>query len=292
LKPRLIKWAGRLGVVLSLALMIGILWSSAGQLQSLDWKKFLAPSLIGLGIYGISLILQGWLWVVLVSNMTGVPWGWWDVRVYTTTHFMRRIPGAPWYMAGRALAYREQGRSGGAALTASLVEWGGILIAAGVLLSIFQWGVIGLLATLFIVGLGLTLWPLARKLKALPQRLRPFFELRRRWVLAVLLIYLFVWLLGGLMLYLLIASAQPESNLDFIQVVSLWALGGGLSLLTVIVPAGLGVREISITILLQPYLGAALALVIALLMRVLFTVGDFFWGGILWLTSTGFLSKE
>ena len=292
MKRRLVNWAGKFGVALSLVLMFGILWSSATQLQSLEWKRFIVPSLIGIGIYGISLIMQAWLWIVLVSNMTGVPWSWWDVKVYITTHFMRRIPGAPWYMAGRALMYREQGRSGGAALAASLVEWVGVLITAAMWFSIAQWGVSGLIGSLAIIGVGLIVWPRVKKLRFLPQRLKPFAELRRRWISIAIAVYLFVWLLGGLMLYLLIASAQPNSNLNFIQVVSLWALGSGLSLLTVMAPAGLGVREISITILFQPYLGTAVALIVALLMRLLFTIGDFVWGGILWLTSKIFSSNR
>ena len=62
----------------------------------------------------------------------------------------------------------------------------------------------------------------------------------------------------------------------------IWALTGGIgSLLSVVVPAGLGVRELTLTVLLSPPMSVAEAIVVAILLRILYVGGSLVWGGLL-----------
>jgi uncharacterized membrane protein YbhN (UPF0104 family) len=71
----------------------------------------------------------------------------------------------------------------------------------------------------------------------------------------------------------------------------IWALGGGGSMILVFVPSGLGIRELSLIWLLQPYLPQTSAVTVALLTRFVYTVGDFLWGTLGWYVSNRALKK-
>jgi uncharacterized membrane protein YbhN (UPF0104 family) len=135
------------------------------------------------------------------------------------------------------------------------------------------------------MGLIALAWPWLGRWHHLPQRLKQFGRIPRRWILLIFGAYTLAWLLGGLILDILILAATPSVYPNLWKITALWALGGGASLLAVIAPAGLGVRELTLTVLLQPYLGTGLSLALALLFRVLFTLGDLIWGGLFWVLS-------
>ena len=275
---RLLGWAA---IVLSLALIGRILWTSAGQLRDLDWRVFVGPGVLGLGLYGVSLGLQAAVWTGLVSTLSLSVWSWRDVEVYFSTHLTRRLPGLPWYMGGRMIAYEKGSLRSRAALSASLIEWGGMLMAAGVwaLVGYLQGvrlalALAGLVALVLAASRILSNWPRARKWVQLDQ-------LRAGPLLLAAASYGVAWLLGGLILHLLVTARIPSAGL--LAVTSAWAVSGVASMVMVFMPAGLGVRELTLTLVLGPQLGDALALVVALLIRILFALGDLIWGGAFWL---------
>lgn len=287
MKRRWLRWLSWVAVVLSVAIMGGFLWASAGQLRQLDWRGFLYPVAVGLALYGLSLGLQAVVWTGLVSQMTGRRWGWWDVGVYYATHLTRRLPGAPWYMAGRAMIYQERDRGGEAALAASLLEWGGMLATAGGWVAVGKRGLAGGLG----VGLGLALialaWGRLRRSDRLPGRVRSLAALSARRILLAWVAYSAAWVLGGAILYLLVRAAMPGTPGNLLTFTSTWAISGAISMLALAIPAGLGIREVTLTALLQPSLGTGLSVVVALLIRALFTTGDLVWGGLIGLLVRG-----
>ncbi len=276
-----IRPLGWLGVALSLAIMGYLVWTNAAELRTLNWQRFIGPVVMGLAVYGLSLALQGIVWIRTVARLTGLSWGWWDIEVYSVTHLMRRLPGGPWYMAGRAVMYGDRGRGGAEALAVSLLEWAGLLIAGAIWFLAGRWGVWGCLASaggIAIIGwLAYHLRYLQKRFPGL-QRWLPVAGLSPAWLGTTLASYLFSWFLGGLILYLLAGAASPLNSLSLLNVTVLWAAGGSLGMLAVMMPAGFGVREVTLTVLLQPFVGAAMAVVITVLLRVLFTVGDMIWG--------------
>lgn len=283
MKRKWLRALGWVGVLLSLGIVVGILWRSVGQLRELEWRQFLWPGLIGLGLYGVSLALQAFVWTGLVSRLSLSSFSWRDVQVYFATHLTRRLPGLPWYMAGRALSYERGTGRPTAAMLASLVEWGGMLLAAGL------WAIVGhlrgMMLALAIAGMAVLLLAayLGKSRLLWTERLEVVARVPAGWAVLAGVSYTLAWLLGGLILYCLIPLRA--SLISVIDVTSTWALSGGASMLMVFVPAGLGVRELTLSLLLRPHMGDALALVVALLMRVLFIMGDLMWGGLYWLVA-------
>jgi uncharacterized membrane protein YbhN (UPF0104 family) len=234
----------------------------------------------------------------MIARVGRVSGGWRDVEIYAYTYLMRNLPGAMWYLAGRTVMYRERGIGAGVTLAASSMEWLLLLAAAVSVYSSLS------LAALSLWLLGLLIFPLLlglillapRILRSVPDRYWPP-GVVRRWLTGIsasavppnrdlalwLSLYVIAYVIGGLILFLLTHGVMPESSITVIDAIRIWALTGGIGfLVTMFVPAGLGVRELTLTALLAPYVPDVGALLVALLLRMLFIASDLVWGGLMW----------
>lgn len=283
MRTRILRWLGWLATIASMLFIVAALWTSAQYLGSVEWSRYIPSLLVGFVIYGISLGIQMLVYVDLVARLTGQPWGWWDIGVYSTMQLMRRIPGAPWYMAGRSLKYHERGKGGRVALVASVVEWVGMLAAASAWYIAQSSGRFDIIGLIIVPSLFLGIWNSIRWRVGKSAKWQSLSRLPAAWSVVTGGLYLAAWLLGGAILYIIADTAQTGTFSDIFSATGIWVIGGGLSILAVMVPAGLGIREVTLTLLLQPYVGLAVSIVVALLMRLVFVLGDIIWGGCFWL---------
>lgn len=269
------RWLIRIGIAASFVLVGWFLWQHVEELSTVDWRTMIRPVAFGLLLYGLALGIQGAVWVGLFAQLTATPWNWQDVGTYFTTHLMRRLPGAPWYMAGRAVAYRERSSEAvRAALAVSLLEWGGIIFSGLVWVAWGHWGWSGLLGAtgaLILLVPGLRRWHWLTRWIPLER-----FSLSALYV--ALVGYGTQWFIAAWMLYQLLMALTPKHTLSLWETGRLWAISGIISNLAVFAPAGLGIREASLVALLEPHVGLGCAAMAALLMRAIFTVGDLLWG--------------
>jgi len=263
-----------------------------------DWHAYLTVCGRGFLLYPISLSVQALTWGMMIARLGRVAGGWRDVEIYAYTHLMRRLPGALWYLAGRAVIYRERGIGPGVTLAASGLEWLLLLVAAvsiygGLGLSGPRSWLLGLVMLTLLVAV--SVWALKALGSAQDRRWLPGFA--RHWLgglsvtampqskdLALWVgLYAIAYVIGGLILFLLVHGVAPESSVTLTDAIRIWALTGGVGFLTsVIVPAGMGIRELTMTALLAPEVSTVAALLIALLLRMLFIVSDLVWGGLMW----------
>ncbi len=275
MKSPWLRWLSRIAVLASFGLIGWFLWKNADELRGVDWRLLTVPALLGLLLYGVALGLQGAVWIKLFSILTSTPWTLEDVKTYFMTHLMRRLPGAPWYMAGRAAMYRERSpEAARAALAVSFVEWGGIILSGLAWLALGRWGWGAAALTLCLLALAVV--PLRRW--KWPTRWVTLERFSVRSLVAALVAYEGQWLLAAIMLHLLLRALASARAPVFLETGAIWATSGIVSSLAVFAPAGLGIRELSLVGLLEPYTGLGVATVAALLMRVIFTVGDVLWG--------------
>lgn len=269
------RWLTRGGVALSFGLMGWFLWRHVEDLRAVDWHAMAFPMLLCLVLYGVALGIQGAVWIVLFTRLTDTRWTWGDVKTYFTTHLLRRLPGAPWYMAGRAVAYQERSSEAvRAALAVSLLEWGGIILSGLVWVAWGRWGWIGMLGAvgmLLILVAGLRCW-------RWPAHWVPLERFSLFTLYGALAGYGVQWYLAAWMLFLLLKNLSPEHAPSLLETGGLWAVSGVVSSLAVFAPAGLGIREISLMALLEPWVGLGHAALAAFLMRIIFTIGDIIWG--------------
>lgn len=252
-------------------------------------------------LYPVSLTIQALTWSMMIGRLAQIARGWHDVEIYAYTHLMRRLPGGVWYLVGRTMVYRELGAEGTATLAASGLEWLLLLLAAGLV-----WGSIKLfrvttwwLGAALILGVAAAVLATARWIAAhgaeIQSRLPGF---AHRWMEAWSATparpragelalwtgaYAVAYGIGGLILFRLVISLAPAAGVTLPDAVSVWALTGGVASLTsTILPAGLGIRELTLTALLTPEVATTRAVLVALLLRALFIVGDLIWGGTMW----------
>lgn len=275
MKSPWLRWLSRIAVLISFGLIGWFLWKNADELRSVDWWLLIIPVLLGLLLYGLALGLQGAVWIQLFSILTSTPWTLEDVKTYFMTHLMRRLPGAPWYMAGRAAMYRERSSEAArAALAVSFVEWGGIILSGLAWFALGRWGWGAAALTLCLLLLAMV--PLRRW--KWPTRWVNLERFSLQSLVVTLIAYGGQWLLAAIMLHLLLCALTFYHAPDFLETAAVWATSGIVSSLAVFAPAGLGIRELSLVALLEPSTGLGVATVAALLMRVIFTIGDVLWG--------------
>ncbi len=287
---------GRLfGYLLSLAAFayLAILLIFGGiQLQSIHWAVFIFPGLGALIIHLLSSLIQYFVWTRLLTDHHQS--GWQDMAIYSRVLMLRRLPGGVWHWVGRTAMYAESTKvPAKVAGMANFVEWALLILTAGCIASLgipflpagirFTLGALLLLAAIWIGSSwqsGVSLWR-TRIVRTLT------------WIL----IYWIAWCLGGVVIYWFanttkVLGAMGGAELNLATATWIWALGGGGSMILVFVPSGLGIRELSLIWLLQPYLPPIGAVTVALLLRFVYTVGDFLWGSLGWYLSNRALKKR
>jgi uncharacterized membrane protein YbhN (UPF0104 family) len=199
------------------------------------------------------------------------------------------VPGSVFAVAAQMELGRTHGAPRSRVATAGLLFLGvlvasGLLVAAAVLpltspaaLRSYAWALL-----LLPVGLVALAPPVLSRLVALLLRVlrrdpldRP---LSRGGVGAALGWALAMWAAYGLHLWLLVRTQDPGPAL--LLSIGAYALAWTAGLLVVAAPAGAGVREVALVAALAPALDPGGALAVAVLSRVLMTLGDLAWGAI------------
>ena len=90
---------------------------------------------------------------------------------------------------------------------------------------------------------------------------------------------LVMWAAYGVHLWLLVRPQGDVGGRDLLLATGAYALAWTAGLLFVVAPAGAGVREVALVAALAPVLDRPAALAVAVLSRVLMTLGDLVWAG-------------
>ena len=296
---RIRRWVSASVLLCTVAFLVFILLRSTDELWELDdWPTYLGVCARGFLLYPISLVVQALIWRMIIVRLGQTAGGWWDIEIYAYSSLMRHLPGMIWYLAGRTTMYHTRGVGASLTLMASGLEWV-LLLAAAVLV----YGVLSLtgsgmllisivLLSALIVGTALGLRQALLASARLPV---PGFVRRQLTALATvpvpgavdltlwLSLYVLTYFVAGWILFLLVRGVAPEVSIGLGAAIRIWALTGGIgSLLSAIAPAGLGVRELTLTVLLSPTMSTAGAIVVAILLRMLYVGGSLVWGGMLW----------
>jgi hypothetical protein len=271
---------------LPLAQMFHQNWPEIQQaFRQLSWLR------VFLSLFGLFLVLP-WMasisWVCVRS--TGSPMSAKQIfSLYFMTQLPKYLPGGVWAFPGRMLAYRMAGMPDAyavlcvfrevVALFLGAVSVGGLALlwqpdlAAGLQMAILG----AILACLLAVGL--THWPRfwnflraspLRKFKLLSRLLQGEIQILTSlgWLPGSLMCSVLFWLAMGVPFSQLMAAMSPNGDsLNWLQAAALFALSWSAGFVVVLVPAGFGVRESALLLLLLPFMPAGVAAGVALLSR-------------------------
>ena len=249
------------------------------------WVSIIA--LVTMHTFALSTLFIVWhLMIVRFANIHN-----WrlNLNIYSLTVLSRRIPLPVWYVGSRMVLYRKVNVPMGVTLTATSLE-AALIAIAGVIFyfALFPWYtyaqdipwwlfvVLGLfLVIIFAVHPGVVkdLINLILKIfKKQPVQV----EIQRNDLLLWCSIYLGTWLLDGLGLYFMTTAILVE-KLPIAGVLGVSTVSALVAMTSLILPGGLGLKELAMGAMLSPWVPLSVGLVISIVYRGIYTFVEMMW---------------
>jgi hypothetical protein len=214
-----------------------------------------------------------------------------NARIYCYTCLARRIPGGVWHIAGRAYLNKEQGVRHSLSVLGSALEWT-LMVMSGLF--------VYLLTTLLPVsgnradgglspGVAFALLLPLIILLSPPVINRTLRFVLKKWhgqvyqdmspadVLGLMSVYLLAWIAGGMLLYILIRALYPLAVTMLPAVIGAWAGASAMGLIAAYLIQGLGVREVTLAVMLSAFMPLPVGIITSILFRLLLTAGEIVW---------------
>lgn len=273
-------------LLVAVGFLVALVASQWSALRAYDWR--LAPGWALLALVGLEIT---WLfeldtWRMILAGL-GAPLRYRQAApIWFLSNIVRYIPGNIWQFLGMAELAHEAGAPRLLTLT-SIVLHQVISTAVGVALAACYFALFDagdwlrtLRPLLLLMPFGLLLlqprilegalnW-LLRKVKRPP--IRVLLTWRQIWLLVGR--YFVVWAAMGLSFAALVRSLTPVDWPAAPYLVASWAAAYVIGYLTLLTPAGLGVREGALAILLFPIVPQGVAAVIAIMARLWMVAGE------------------
>ncbi len=278
----------RLGLTLaSVVYLVVILVLGINELRALDWAPYARAMLLGYALYPIAIIAQAGAWALATGYLRDrrLSFSWIDVQIFAASYLLKRLPGGVWQVAGRIVAYRGRGVHPSQPIAASAIELSLTVANAGALYLSF--GLLAGLGSLPDAGLALAISAVAGGIAAQvvsrigwlrqPPEDRSARNIGLVVFAVVAVLYLASLAVASLILQVLVhAGGNPSFALS--DALATWGFVALASTVIVLLPVGLGIREITLTIVLAPFVSRPVAVAIAVLLRLLYIAGDVIWG--------------
>jgi len=219
-------------------------------------------------------------------------------RVFFVSQTGKYVPGSIWPIAAQAAMARRHGLAASESVVLSLIAMG-VSIAVGL-----AWGAAvtilalpgllpgyGWVAAVAVLGLLAVLPPVVTRAARLVSRLPRVDASRLDYRLPVALrsagAQLGNWLIGGLHLWLVVVALGAEPGAALLPSLGAFPLAFALGVLLIPFPAGLGVRELVIAVVLAGVVSEPTAALAAVVSRVIYAGCDFALAGLSMLAARG-----
>lgn len=295
---RLVRWATAVMVAVVLLIVARLLYRERETLLAFPWTWNIPFLVLSWIMHGLTMVGTFYVWRTMLRRLSGTdslavrP----DFSIYFTTTLAKRIPGTVWYAAGRVWLYERLGIRSSPTLAALVLEMAVIYLSGVVfVLLLLPVSVSAASATLLplgqtslwlgalILGCGtLIVWPgaLERVINLARRRLgrdEVRLTVGPRDLMVWLAVDLLVWVAAGLGFYGVVGAVYPVGPADVVPLMLICAIGVLAGAVTFLFPFLPVVKEATITVLLATMMPAPVALVIAILFRIAWTVYDALW---------------
>jgi hypothetical protein len=299
MRTSLRAWWPWLKALLAVAIIGGVAWQFAKLLRSPElWEHSLQPRpgwlVVSTLLYMLAFTFPAFFWHRLLHGVGTQPPASASARAYFIAHLGKYVPGKALALVLRVGLIRGAGVSAGIATLTAMYETL-TLMASGALLAVFlfsfqalesdhRWKAFALLA---VAGIPILPGVFNRLVALLSRKAKtPLPRLRATTLLLGLALTSCTWALMGLSLGAALQALLPEAPPWDLEAwgrhTAFVATAYVLGFVTLVTPGGLGVREAVLQRLLAPELGAglppeqaaAVAAVVALVVRLVWTVGE------------------
>lgn len=285
------------GVVVLVA--VWYVWQNVQEFRAYHWTLDLWSIGLAFAIYTLDLWLATVAWHAVCKLVLPEHHYWSGARIYAASLSFRRLPfggiiggGSRLYLYER-LGYPWQQTAAGLA-----IEWSATVTAGG-LLGLTYWIVQSSLPWLVkpcligtLIFLTMVVQPhvlsfahrQAMRLASMKssEPIPPTIRISRSqhsWIIAL---YLLVWTVGGILVFVVARAFTEVPNRAMLSVVGMWALAGTGGMVAVVLPSGLGIVELTLSIQLTSIIPVPAATGTAVAVRLLVTVAETVWTLIAW----------
>ncbi len=239
--------------------------------------------------YPLGFLPIAWNWHKIMTGVAGFDNRGQNIRVYCLSCLPKRIPGFIWYVASRIALYRERRVDAPAVVAATGVETI-ILILSGGLTYLVTIGATHLRLERSLAGPAVVVFLLAivapilapilchgavRLLRHVGVSVSVDFGARD--VMLLLGTSVLAWIGGGGILFLVANSVTAVSLMDLPRVIGAWGAAGAFGLVAGLLVQGMGLREVTLAMLLSGLMPFSVAALVSILFRLLLTVGEVVW---------------
>lgn len=282
LRERYRLWYSLIFLVIAGGILSYLLYSQREILINYDWDIDWSQVLLSFFVFSLDLLLVVIVWAWLMDSL--------GKKLRLSTHFiyyslsniMKRIPGTVWYIAGRAQFYKFDDISGKLTSVASGVEFSISVLSSIFVSLLFAIPIISrysyspyLFALVILIG-GMMIHP--RVISWIFSKLKvEAAALEYRLIIKSLFTYLIVWMLGGIVLFLIANSIYPLQISDLAYVIGSWSFIGFISSVFLFSPSNLGFTEVGLSLLLAAIMPSSLAVIVAIMSRILITIYEILW---------------
>jgi uncharacterized membrane protein YbhN (UPF0104 family) len=272
------RWATAAVLAVVAGFFVATLAASWQDVISLKWR--LRPPVFALAclLLAVSYALVAGLWGLALRRAAGTPLAT-GARIWFLSNLARYVPGNLWSYVGAVELARREGvarRTTLAVMALTQLLSVGVAMAVGLPVLLAERARLGrpaLLGAAVVAAAAVAAVVFRRQLLELARRRVPGLEpgglAPSPGTVALLVVgYAAYWSVTGLAFAALVASLYPLAAADVPLVVAAYAAAYAAGFLSLLTPAGLGVREGVLVIAMTPVLPAGPALVVALLSRV------------------------
>jgi hypothetical protein len=274
--------------LLTFGLIGQILYTNRETFLTFDWQIRPGWAAGFIFFFALSFIFSPWCWHVLVKRFANYDNPRQNIKIWWYASLAKRLPGPVWYMGSRVLLYDQLGVSKKQISALSALELALVMISGFILALITSpfWVIFtnptsGHTPILYLLVLASFstillhpnllnwLWQKFNK-EPLPQKLQ--------WqdIIFWIALYGVAWLWGGFALFCLINALYPLPLVQAITILGIWALSNSLSMAGSLTLTSMGVRELSMVLLLAQLMPHPIALMMGILCRLFWLMGEFF----------------
>ena len=261
-----------------------LIYSQRDILLTYDWDINWFQVFFSFIVFSLDLLLVIIVWTWLMNSL--------GKKIKFSTHFLyysisnvtKRIPGTLWYIASRAQLYKSDQVDYKITTITSGVEYAIATIGSVLVCLLFAIPIIieySYSPFLFIVVIliaGFVVHP--RVIDWIFRRLKlDAGSLEYRVILKSLVLYMLIWVLGGVVLFLIANSIYPLQMTDLSYVIGAWSIVGFITSVLLFLPTNLGLTEVGISLLLSNIMPSSIAVIIAILGRIFITIFELIWAG-------------
>lgn len=255
-------------------------WSQVEPyLHQMDIKLLMAGQLCTF----MALLLGGVMWT-LIQTAFDLGFSWHEgIAIHLLSGITKYIPGYAWQYMSKAYLSRKRGASAKQITMAMLTEF--ILLLAGGGITVAPWGWLTLhfqhpIPLAFpawgwsFVGAAMLLVAIAWNGTVTRWGINEHRQIRQRSLWAALGVAIIGWMTFAAAVWFMSRAVYSVAVNDFPQHVVALVVSSILGLLVIVVPNGLGVREMTLALLLQGAVPLALGIVVSLLVRFSVVLGE------------------